>query len=173
MAHENGRAQGAPDQTREHLLEMIKKFDIGMLVTRDRDDRLHARPMALAEIGEDGELWFVTGMHTGKVEEIAADAKVAITMQSAMAYLSVSGEASLVRDHARVQKLWKEQWRVWFPDGPDEGDICLVKVRPTQGEYWDQQGLKGLRYLLSAAKAYVTGDRPKEGGPQEHGQAKL
>jgi hypothetical protein len=35
----------------------------------------------------------------------------------------------------------------------------LLKIVPTHGEYWDNSGVAGLRYLIKAGKAYLQGDR--------------
>ncbi len=48
---------------------------------------------------------------------------------------------------------------MWFPKGPDDPDLVLLSVEPEIAEFWDVGGIKGLRYLFDAAKAYVTGDR--------------
>jgi hypothetical protein len=49
---------------------------------------------------------------------------------------------------------------VWFK-GPDDPRACVLVFTPSEAELWDASGVKGLRYLFAAAKAFVTGDRPE------------
>ena len=80
-------------------------------------------------------------------------------MQSSSTYLSLSGKALLYRDRELISRLWKEPWKVWFPQGEDDPDIVLLKVTAVDGEYWDNSGFSGLKYLFAAGKAYLKGER--------------
>jgi general stress protein 26 len=66
----------------------------------------------------------------------------------------------LVRDPRKVEELWREPFRVWFPMGPSDPTIELIVVTPERGEYWDTSGMKRVSYLWSAAKAYFSGTTP-------------
>ena len=57
--------------------------------------------------------------------------------------------------------MWKEAWQVWFPKGKTDPSITLLKFTATEGEYWDNAGMQGLKYVYSAAKAYVSGEKPE------------
>ena len=83
--------------------------------------------------------------------------------------MSIDGIASISRDRQRIDELWKEPFRVWFPGGKDDPNISLIAVRPQFAEYWDSKGWKKVSYLFKAAEAYATGKTPgiKEG--EEHG----
>jgi hypothetical protein len=72
----------------------------------------------------------------------------------------------------KIEDLWSERMRVYFPIGKDDPDLALIHVHAEAGEYWDNQGAQGLRYLFEAAKAYVTGTRP-ELDREVHGSAQL
>lgn len=158
------------------LADAMAGFENAMLVTRTRDGELRSRPMALVEeASSPEELWFVTSIDSPKIAEIHADSHVNITMQSEMRWVSISGDAQVVRDRERIKSMWREGWRVWFPEGPEETDLVLVKVKPTHGEYWDQRGGKGVRFLIEAAVAYVTGAKKDETehDPAQHGKVDL
>ena len=140
--------------------EIMKEFDTAMLVTATQDGELRSRPMAVADVDEDGSLWFMTQEDSPKVDEIAHDSHVNVAMQSRMKYVSVSGKATPVKDSSKVDELWKESWKTWFPEGKDDPRLTLVKVKPDTGEYWDNSGANGIKYLLEAGKAYLSGTRP-------------
>ncbi len=63
--------------------------------------------------------------------------------------MSVCGTAEKVTDRDTLRQLWVEDWRVWFPEGPDTDNLCLLKVTMESGEYWDNSS------LLSRAKFVV------------------
>ena len=160
-----------PD-TKLHAL--LEEFGTAMLVTRTGEGSLRARPMAVAEVQPDGTLWFVSGRHSGKVDELAHDSHVVVTMQSRTKFVSLSGKAAPVEDRARVSRLWKAEWKVWFPGGKDDPEIVLLKVEPDAGEYWDNSGASGLKYLIEAGRALVTGQRPDVGhDPKVHGKVDM
>src|SRR6187549_3677109 len=94
------------------LRELLKGFSTAMLVTHTGEKTLHARPMAVADVTDDLDLWFVSGEDTGKVQEIAHDTHAHVVCQKDhSAYLSLSGRATLVHDRRRVAELWKESFR--------------------------------------------------------------
>lgn len=93
--------------------------------------------------------------------------------QSGSTYASLSGSATIVRDRDRVRALWSESFRPWFPDGPDQRDLALVRVDPQVGEYWDQRGATGLRYLWESAKAVVQGERVDDAAIEGEGHGKV
>ena len=109
-------------------------------------------------VPDQGTLFQVATHH--KVEEIVVDPQVLVTLQGKTKFAQLSGVASIVKDRALVDRLWKEDWKVWFPKGKDDPSLCLIAVDPERGEYWDNSGAKGLAYLYRAAKAYLQGTRP-------------
>ncbi len=142
------------------LIDLIGEFDNAMLVTRSSDGALDARPMAIAEVEADGALWFVTDRSSGKVAALMLDNDVAVTMQSSNRFAVISGKGVAVDDRTKLDELWNEAWKVWFPKGKSSESIVLLRVDPSHGEYWDNSGASGLNYLFKAGKAYLQGRRP-------------
>jgi general stress protein 26 len=148
--------------TAEHnVFEILKKFDRAMLVTHGTEHGLRARPMAIAETGDDGSLWFLTGSDTEKVDEISKDMSVMAVMQTSWIWLSVTGRAELQRDRARIRKLWKDAYKVWFKDA-DDPRIVLVHLVPTEAEYWDSSGVQAVKLALKMATSFVTGKQLRD-----------
>jgi general stress protein 26 len=138
-----------------------------MLVTRGDEHSIRARPLTIAEF--DGEtLWFATAIDSGKVDEIENDSSVAVVFAARRRYASISGRAAVVRDRARVRKLWKESWRPFFPDGPEDASIVLLQVRVESGDYWDLTGLSGVRYALHALRALISRRRASDAPGSHH-----
>ena len=144
-----------------------------MLVTHEADGRLRARPMAIAQVENGGKLWFLSAEDTAKVHEIIKDTRVHLTLQKDRSiYLSINGHATVVHDRAKVDEVWQEAFKVWFPDGKDDPKLVLIAVEPEDAEYWDNQGWKKVKYLFQAAKAYVTHSTP-EVDEDKHGMLRL
>lgn len=159
---------------RKHLHELVDDFDMAMFVTQSPNGQLRSRPMVLADAEADGTLWFLTQRHSPKVDEIAHDSQVNIAMQSSTKYVSLSGRAMPVEDRDKVNSLWNESWKVWFPGGKDDPNLVLVKVVGDIGEYWDSSGSSGLKYLIEAGKAYFSGTRPDvDNDPNIHAKVQL
>ncbi|MDQ3187360.1 MAG: pyridoxamine 5'-phosphate oxidase family protein [Pseudomonadota bacterium] len=151
---------------RQHLYDLLKDFDTAMLVTRSPDGHMHSRPMAVAELRADADAFFVTSIDSPKVTEINAHPVVTLTFQSSNQYASLSGRATVVRDQALVDRLWKEAWKIWFPKGKTDPTIAMLKFSAQDGEYWDNAGAQGLKFAFEATKAYIKGETPKEDAKQ-------
>lgn len=160
------------EEAEKKFIELLRSFDNAMLVSHAAGDSMHARPMAVAETGDDGSIWFLTGADTTKTFEIARDTEVAAVMQSSAKYLSVTGTAELSRDRGHIHRLWKEAFKVWF-DGKDDPNIVLIRLQPSAAEYWDNRGFQGLKLALRYAKAYITGEEPRGEAEDVKTHAKL
>lgn len=149
------------EQKADRLYDIIKDFDNAILVTRLADGRSHARPMAVAEIRPDGDIFFATDIQSPKVAEIAANPDVVVTFQSGSQFASVIGRAEVVKDRALIDQLWSEAWKVWFPGGKTDPSLCLIRVDGREGEYWDNAGAQGIKRAFQTAKAYMQKKTPE------------
>lgn len=158
MSHDHMHHEGA-----KKLYELIKDIKIAMMTSVEPDGSLHSRPMHNHKADEAGDLWFFTRARTPKVEELKRDSEVnlAYSDPSSQSYVSVSGKAEIVTDKAQVKALWSEGLRTWFPAGPDDPNIALIRVHPSGGEYWDSPSQTVLQ-LYGYAKARLTGKSPTE-----------
>jgi general stress protein 26 len=158
----------------KHFHDLLARFDTAMLVTHTAGGDLRARPMAIALVEENCRVWFFTSVSSGKVHEIETDTHVNVVCQKERdIYLSLSGTATLRRDRAKIDELWKEVYKVWFPNGKDDPELALVSVEPEEGEYWDQEGFKKIKNLFEAARAYATRTTPHTADAEQHAKVHL
>lgn len=157
---------------RQHLIEVIKRFDAAIVLTRDPEGGRHGRPMAVVAVEENGDILFVTDVGSPKVAEIGRDDDVIVTFQSGHRFAVVEGKADVVVDQALVDKHWQASWRLWFPEGKEDWRLCLIRVTPWRGEYWDRGGLDSVLFVLDAVKALATRTIPEE-RPGQHGKVKM
>src|SRR5581483_2338180 len=105
---------------RAKVWELIKGEHAAVLVTVARDGSLSARPMGCVQTDFDGRLWFITFKNSPKVCEIERDQRVLVSYTRSRKYefVTISGRAELIEDQAKLNELWSEGFRVWFPAGP-------------------------------------------------------
>ena len=161
-------------ESNDKFCDLLKDFGVAMLVTRTAEGQLRSRPMALADVESDGTLWLLTDRHSEKLDEISNNRQVNVTAQSSTKILSLSGVGTSVENRQKIAELWKESWKVWFPGGKEDPNLILLRIQGDVGEYWDNSGISGIRYLIAAGKAYLSGTRPEvENSPDIHGKVNL
>lgn len=161
-------------ESNDKFCDLLKDFGVAMLVTRTAEGQLRSRPMALADVESDGTLWLLTDRHSEKLDEISNNRQVNVTAQSSTKFLSLSGVGTSVENRQKIAELWKESWKVWFPGGKEDPNLILLRIQGDVGEYWDNSGISGIRYLIAAGKAYLSGTRPEvENSPDIHGKVNL
>lgn len=154
--------------TLDELDERLKAFPVAMLATIGPDGHIHARPMMTQPREPGGELWFASALDTDKIAEIRQNPHVGVIYfrDRDNAYVSVAGDAEVRDDAALVHRLWQESWRPWFPEGPDQRNLCIITIDAHSAELWEpQHGNLGVR--LAIAKAALTGDTPHVNPPQD------
>lgn len=153
-------AAGSDEELRSRLRRIVETFGEAMLVTRAPDGGLRSRPLAIAACRATLDLYFATHVDSGKIEEIEADPRVNVAMQSRRRFVSITGRARVEHDRALVERLWSARWRLWFPRGKEDPRLCLLHVEPEEAEYWDRSGGRRLRFLFGAARALLARTTP-------------
>ena len=144
---------------------MIKEIDLCMLTTVDESGDLHSRPMSLnGDVDDNGNLWFFTSSNSHKASEIEKTPNVNVSFidTDQQHYVSISGAAELVRDKQKIKELWKPVLKAWFPDGPDQPDVALLKVKVSKAEYWDTPS-STIAQAISFVSAIITGKQVELG----------
>ncbi|HEY8963418.1 MAG TPA: pyridoxamine 5'-phosphate oxidase family protein [Alphaproteobacteria bacterium] len=157
---------------RDKIFDLIKDIRIAQLITQSGDGQLCARPMSAVEYDDvDGALWFYTSIDSAKVAEIEYNPHVLLSYSepSEQNYVSISGTAEIITDHTKIKELWFEPVRIWFPDGPDDPNLALLRVTPYSAEYWDAPA-KSFVYAFGYIRQRLTGKAPKTG---DHGKINM
>jgi len=45
--------------------------------------------------------------------------------------------SALTRDTAKTKEIWKTTDDIWFPGGPDDPNVRLLRIEPVTAELWD------------------------------------
>lgn len=120
----------ATSQDIDDLQDLIRHIRIAMMTTVCKDGSLNSRPMVTLEPQLNGGLWFFTRADSAKVGEVEEEGQVNITYENSLesVYVSLSGMATLVQDRQQIEKLWKEELIVWFPEGLKDPQLALLQV---------------------------------------------
>lgn len=148
-------------EAREKVFDLVAEARIAMMATLGADGHWHSRPMATAKEPFDGDLWFLTDVRSEKVEDLNRNREVllAYSDEDKQNYVSITGHAVTIRDQDMIDELWSEPARLWFPDGPSDPNVALIRVSLNTAEYWDAPS-GTMVMLLGYAKA-LTGAQPR------------
>ncbi len=154
----------AYDEAILKLKELAEKARNCFFVTKVSQFPVTARPMALQEVDELGNLWFISSKQSLKNQEIAQDNQVALYFQNNGTYqfLSVSGKATIHTDKNLIDKYWTPFAKAWF-DSKDDPDISLISVRPLDSDYWDTKDGKIVSFIKMSFSA-LTSIKTDDGG---------
>ncbi len=119
----------------DRVWDIIEKVGVAMLTTRFPGG-LRARPVEARLDRNAGIIWFLTDLRSGKDEEVAAAPAVGLVFIDAgdKAYLSITGRAEIVRDTAKAAEIWKRTDQLWWPGGPVDPTLRLLRVEPRTAE---------------------------------------
>src|SRR5690606_9102442 len=104
----------------EEAIKKLKELAEGagncFFTTKINESTPHTRPMALQEVCDQGNLWFISSSESLKNEEISDDARVQLYFQnnSSYEYLYVLGTATIHKDKELIDKYWTSFANAWF-----------------------------------------------------------
>lgn len=147
------------------IASKIKDIQFGMFTTMDASKVLSSRPLTSQQIDNEGNMWFFVSDEASYTHDLQAHPGVNISFSRPehSLYLSVSGQAYLLRDRRKAQELWSPLVGAWFPGGLDDPHLALIRVKIQSAEYWDA-GASKMKQLFAMAKAALTGERPASMG---------
>ena len=140
---EDDQAQPMGREAIPEIARIVKAIDICMFATRGDDGELQARPMSNnGEVEWDGTSWFFAPSSGRLVAEVQADPQALTTYRAEdrFAWVALSGEASIVEDDEAKRRLWLTELERWFPNGPEDPGVVLIRFDATGARWWTEQG---------------------------------
>jgi general stress protein 26 len=151
----------------QRLRALTRGCDTHFLIRAARPDTARAaplaRPMVFRGIDDQGCVWhFVDGDRFLPTED---DVEVALAWCDPLRgrWVTATGDASLVRDRARMGRLWTRADEAWFPQGLATAGLALLRVTITQARYWEVEAT-----LLARARWHLRralGNGAQRGAP--------
>lgn len=145
------------EDPRKTLAELLPEFRFAMVTTTDADGKLTSRPLTVQEAEFDGDLWFVIDRASSVAADIASRPGVGVALSSDDAWVSLAGDAEIVDDRARLDHYWSSTLEAWFPDGPDDPRVTLLRIDAVSGEYWSSAGGR-IATAIGLIKSKLTGE---------------
>jgi general stress protein 26 len=147
----------------DHVWQVAEKIGTCMFVT-SLGPGLRARPMHALSDQHARCFWFITDLRGAKDEEIKVqpDVCLAFADTGSNTYLSITGHAEVLRDAARAKELWSNEAQAWWPKGPTDPDVRVLRVVPDNAEFWDTRG-NSITVTLKLAAARISGRPPALG----------
>lgn len=121
------------------LADLIGEIRVAMLTTVTEDGALRSRPLLTLKCEFDGDLWFITKAESAKVREVEGHPRVSLSYAKpeANTYVAVSGTARVVSDPQKAADLWDPSFQHWFPSGPADPTLALIRITAARAEYWE------------------------------------
>jgi general stress protein 26 len=115
------------------------------------------RPMAVQEVDDAGNFWFLSANDSNKNQELQEDNQVQLLFQGSAHsdFLSVVGTATISTDKARIHELWNPILKAWFTEGEDDPRITVIKVAVQDGYYWDNKHGNAVALVKTAIGAAI------------------
>jgi general stress protein 26 len=148
----------------DKLMSLISKGAICMMATTNEYQKISSRPMTTIDIEKDGSIWFFTSEKSEKVEEQEQN-NILYLMYSdpgKQTYLHIEGLSTLVLDKEKIHQLWTPALKAWFPEGIDDPNLCLLKVKVEEAQYWDSSSSKMIVFFRMV-KAILSKEKFDEG----------
>ena len=123
----------------DKIQAVIKDVKFAMMSTINSKGDLHAWPMTTSETSLGGkEIWFIGDKSSDVVKDIQDNPKVGLSYatQDDKNYVSISGNAELSTDKAKLDELWSPVYNAFFEHGKEDPEVQLIKVVPHGAECW-------------------------------------
>lgn len=140
------------------LSKKLKNIPIAMLVASTKG-KFQSRPMYTFDVKDDGIIWFLLSKETAESYINSDEGNVLINYSDPKRdlYISVYGKAEMSLDLIKLEELWDNKFKAWFPLGISDPNIRLLKVDPEEAESWDSPNLL-VTEIISLVKNTISGN---------------
>lgn len=148
----------------QKMKELVKEIDFCMFCTNLNEQPFSTRPMSTRDVDNQGNIWFFSKADSNKNLEIKQDDKVQLLYAKPgnSEFISVYGEADIIKDREKAEELWSVWAKTWFNEGADDPELTIIRVRPEEVRYWDTKHNRMVSLLKIVAGA-ITGKESDDG----------
>ncbi len=82
--------------------------------------------------------YFTTNTSSGKISQIKANPKVSTyyCIPDNFHGMMLLGEIEIITDPEIRKMLWQDGWEKYYPEGPDDADNTVLRLRPNFARGW-------------------------------------
>lgn len=136
------------------IAKLMKTIDICQFATLGDGGQLHSRPMSNnSEVEFDGDSWFFAPSDGRLVAELEKDPAAVTAYRDGYTFVAVSGRASIETDAELKMRYWLTELERWFPNGPDDPNVSLIRLEAEHAEWWGEKGDGAADLRETAARA--------------------
>lgn len=134
--------------------ELMRTADSVVVTTIDAGGRPQTRAMLnlcnsttypglralMAEEGGGFGTWFTTNTSSRKMADLRANPAVSAYYCRASEWrgLMLGGDMEIIDDPALKRRVWQTGWELYYPQGPDDPDYAVLRLRPALVKYYHQ-----------------------------------
>ncbi|MEO6569476.1 MAG: pyridoxamine 5'-phosphate oxidase family protein [Opitutaceae bacterium] len=140
------------------IRDLAQSARVCLFGTVARNAPLVVRPMAVQDVDDEGNLWFLSGKSSAKNRQIGRNTRVQLLFANVgnSEFLNLHGTATISKDRELIKAHWTPIAKTWFHDGIDDPETTVIKVRVKSGYYWNTEHGKVVA-MLSIALGTLTG----------------
>ncbi len=131
-------AHSIPDAASGPLRDLISRIDYALLVARGAYGALHSCPLITLEWAPGGTAWYLlpctARLATGL--EHCPGVTLVYAVPDDQGFVSLTGQAELLRDARRPRYLWNQRARAFSPRGLGDPDVCVLRMVAGEVAYW-------------------------------------
>ncbi len=126
------------EQSLKDISSKMRHIDYCMMTTTTDDGQLVSRPMSTnGDVEYDGNSYLFSSDRQDVVKELESNPHVNLTFTGdKKLFVSVVGEAELIRDREQMKEHWQDKLEQWFEDGVDTPGIVMIHVKGQRVKYW-------------------------------------
>jgi general stress protein 26 len=149
--------------TRHAIWDHVRSIGTCMMVTRS-ETGVRARPMRGILRPEENAIWFFADQESDTDKDVRENPEVCLTFTDTRdnVFVSLSGGVTRVLEKATIVELWDDAASGYFPNGPDDPRVVLLRFEPDMGEYWTAPSSR-IVLAIKFLEAKLLGERPSLG----------
>ncbi|UXR66091.1 pyridoxamine 5'-phosphate oxidase family protein [Bdellovibrio bacteriovorus] len=121
----------------EKVDHLIRGIPIVMMTFINDNNKLCSFPLLNQDLEFDGSLWFLISKSSAKFQDLQKHNDVSLSYSDKNKCVSINGIVEFTENRDMVRELWQKPHEAWFPDGPQDPTIQLLKVHVQTVEYWE------------------------------------
>lgn len=135
----------ASSRSLQEITELLRDLDFALLTTITDGGALASRPMSNnREVEYDGDSWFFAPEDSRMIADLAQNPHASLGYQGKSGllglrplFVTVEGEAELIRDRDQFAAHWHKELERWWPEGIDTPGLVLIRVRAQRIHWWE------------------------------------
>lgn len=121
----------------EKLNHLIRNIPFAVITTLVDENKLRSFPLLAQDMEFDGSLWFLVSKNSTMLQDLQRHRDINLAYSGNDKCISISGTVELAENRDMVREIWQKPHEAWFPEGPSDPTIQLLKVYVHTAEYWE------------------------------------